>query len=225
MYTRSLFFSLLPVALCQYGGGGAGSSTTATAAAAVASGSIQTVSVGEDGLVFTPNTLTAAVGSMVQFEFYPPSHSVAQSSFENPCAPLNSSAFFSGGFTTTGNGPNATTFTITINDTSPIWFYCGFPTHCETGMAGVINPPSNTSQTLAMYQAAAAAVGNTTRPPAVQGGVIGPAAAVSSGTSTSTSATATATSTSGATAEKLGRVDTVTSGFIAMIACAIAAAM
>jgi uncharacterized cupredoxin-like copper-binding protein len=32
-------------------------------------------------------------------------------------------------------------FTVTVNDTNPIWFYCGVPTHCQAGMVGVINPP------------------------------------------------------------------------------------
>lgn len=33
-----------------------------------------------------------------------------------------------------------TTFTVTINDTNPIYFYCLFTGHCQAGMVGVINP-------------------------------------------------------------------------------------
>ncbi len=83
-----------------YGAPADKSTSTSAAAASTASssaGSIQTVNVGADGLVFTPSSLQAAVGSMVEFHFFPPTHSVAQSSFSSPCAPLNNgSGFFSG---------------------------------------------------------------------------------------------------------------------------------
>jgi hypothetical protein len=52
----------------------------------------------------------------------------------------NGTGFVSGFFNTT-SGTNANVFTITVNDTNPIWFFCGFPSHCELGMAGVINAP------------------------------------------------------------------------------------
>jgi hypothetical protein len=29
-----------------------------------------------------------------------------------------------------------------VNDTSPTFYYCGTPTHCEKGMFGIINPPN-----------------------------------------------------------------------------------
>jgi hypothetical protein len=66
-------------------------------------------------------------------------HSVIQSSFANPCHPLNS-GFFSG-FVPTKDSPSGTTFTITVNDTSPIWIYCGqtVENHCQSGMVAAIN--------------------------------------------------------------------------------------
>lgn len=38
-----------------------------------------------------------------------------------------------------------------VNDTQPIFYYCGTPTHCEKGMFGIINPPqaSNPSNSVA----------------------------------------------------------------------------
>ena len=60
--------------------------------------SVYTVDVGEGGLIFTPNSMTANVGDQVQFNFYPQNHSVAQSNFANPCVPLNNNAIFSGFF-------------------------------------------------------------------------------------------------------------------------------
>jgi hypothetical protein len=32
-------------------------------------------------------------------------------------------------------------FTVMVNSTDPIWFYCGQVGHCQGGMVGVINPP------------------------------------------------------------------------------------
>jgi plastocyanin len=45
---------------------------------------VHTVEVGEDGLVFNPQTVTADPGDMVVFKFYP-SHNVVQGSFSSPC--------------------------------------------------------------------------------------------------------------------------------------------
>lgn len=41
------------------------------------------------------------------------------------------------------DGSQSTTFSITINDTNPIWLYCSQTelSHCQAGMAMVINPP------------------------------------------------------------------------------------
>jgi plastocyanin len=121
------------------------------------SSTIQVVTVGQNGrLVYNPETITAAVGSQVEFEFYGPEHSVVQASFDQPCSAFNNGTGFFGGFITNGTGPNVScmheksdlyakctqpnTFTLTINDTAPIWFYCAFPGHCQAGMVGVINP-------------------------------------------------------------------------------------
>ena len=47
-----------------------------------------TIGVGEGGLVFQPESVTANVGDLLQFHFYPKNHSVAQGSFSSPCQPL-----------------------------------------------------------------------------------------------------------------------------------------
>lgn len=56
------------------------------------------IDVGKGGLVFSPNTTTAAVGDTLEFHFYPMKHSVAQSSFDKPCQSTASGGFFSGYF-------------------------------------------------------------------------------------------------------------------------------
>ena len=47
----------------------------------------QTVSVGKDGLVFSPDTVYAKTGDEIVFEFYPKNHAVVQADFNNPCNP------------------------------------------------------------------------------------------------------------------------------------------
>jgi len=36
--------------------------------------------------------------------------------------------------------------TQVVNDTSPTFYYCGVPTHCQKGMFGIINPPNALGQ-------------------------------------------------------------------------------
>jgi plastocyanin len=145
--TLSLLFSAVPLALAQYGGSGdSGSSTTSSAAISQATASASTplvvkVSNANGDLSFTPNDIQAPVGAKIEFHFYGPKHSVAQSSFAKPCVPLNSSAFFSGPITTTGTTANTEIFTLTVNSTAAIWFYCSVASHCAAGMSGVINAP------------------------------------------------------------------------------------
>ncbi|KAK3077185.1 hypothetical protein LTS18_010992 [Coniosporium uncinatum] len=115
-----------------------------------ASGGLMTVHVIKagnqaGGLVFEPNSVTANVGDMVQFQFYPKNHSVAQSNFANPCMPIQMSdaaaaanAFYSGFMPTDRMGQ--LTYTIQVKDTNPIWFYCSQGKHCQNGMVGAINP-------------------------------------------------------------------------------------
>jgi plastocyanin len=97
------------------------------------------VQVGARGLSFTPNITTAAIGDIVTFHFFPGKHNVAQGSFSNPCSSLPG-GFYSG-FIVPNSGEANEVFTVTINDTNPIWYYCTEHMHCQLGMAGVINPP------------------------------------------------------------------------------------
>jgi len=227
--TLPIVLSALPLALAQYGNSNpTTSSSQAASTTAAAAAGVHTVTVGANGnLAFSPNSITAAVGEIVEFHFFPPQHSVAQSSFAAPCTPFsNGTSFFSGGMTTS-SGENANTFQITINNTAPIWFYCAFPGHCEAGMAGVINQAPSGNKTIEAYIAAAASVKSTVAPATVQGGVIGPAKAASSsstGTSTSSSSTSTSSSKS-AGIETRGAVRWVLLGFTGAVAVGVGSLM
>jgi plastocyanin len=62
----------------------------ASSAAAESTGKVFDVNVGnlKAELVFEPDTVIASVGDIINFHFYPINHSVAQSSFDKPCQPL-----------------------------------------------------------------------------------------------------------------------------------------
>jgi plastocyanin len=136
--------ALLPIAFAQDYGNSSPKSTSSSSAAASpsaaadtgSSGKVHVVEVGESGFVFDPDTMTAAPGDVIQFQVYP-THSVARSTFNSPCEPMNGAGAIWTGFSSNEN----TFFTVTVNDTQPIWLYCAAPTHCQLGMAMVINPP------------------------------------------------------------------------------------
>lgn len=135
--------AVLPVAFAQYYQPSNTTLVSTPSATATGGYAVQTVSVGKDGLVFTPDTITAKVGEQITFEFFPKNHSVVQADFNNPCNPAAEDPIFSG-FIPTPSGKANTTFTITIEDETPIWLYCAalLPSpHCAAGMVAVINPP------------------------------------------------------------------------------------
>ena len=93
-----------------------------------------TVDVGANGFVFSPDTVTANAGDVIEFVISS-GHSVAQSSFDNPCHPISAAAIYSG-FTS-----NGAIFSVTVNSSDTLWFYCSATGHCPGGMAMVVNPP------------------------------------------------------------------------------------
>jgi plastocyanin len=194
----TLLAALPAVALAQYNYGGSDSASTtlaqkAAATAAAATNGIHIVKVGQTGLTFEPNNMTVPVGDTVEFHFWPKAHSVAQSSFDNPCQPLNTTSFFSGPVAI-ASGMSPTVYSIKVTSAGPIWYYCATGTHCQSGMGGVINPPAaNQTRTITNYLAGAAKAQANTAPSTVQGGTLGAAAAAASGT-----ASPSATSTPGA---------------------------
>jgi plastocyanin len=55
------------------------------------------VDVGK-GLTFTPNSITAAVGDVLEFHFLGGEHDVARGDFSKPCEPAADGGFYSGVF-------------------------------------------------------------------------------------------------------------------------------
>lgn len=109
-----------------------GLATLAATSVSAQKGSTIKVTVGEGGVLkYNPPSLEAQVGTEIEFDFFPKNHTVTQSSFADPCHPLEG-GFFSG-FVPTKDSPSGTSFTITVADTKPIWFYCGQGNHCQSG--------------------------------------------------------------------------------------------
>ena len=137
------------------------------------------VSDTKGALTFSPSVLSAAVGHKVEFMFHPNNHSVAQAAFDSPCAPMESSTsmkgmqgFYSGFMPVNGSTAGTKTFTITVNSTNPMWFYCSQGKHCQAGMVGVINPTNTSSQTLESFVAAAKGATSNVSPAKVAGGTV-----------------------------------------------------
>jgi len=165
------------------------------ALAAVANAVLIPIAVGLDGnLAFDQANITANIGDVIQWIYYPMNHSVIQSTFAAPCTPMQN-GFYSGFMDTAGNASaeNPTTFEVTINATSPIWYYCGQTVgvfHCNAGMFGAINANASSFATFA----AAATTANVGEPTVAPEG--GSFVALSSSTNSSGNSTNSTSSTS-----------------------------
>jgi len=128
---------------------------------------------------YIPPSFTATKGSTITFQFTgaPGNHTVTQSSFTDPCTPLQGG--FDSGFVfiPPANVSTPPTWSLTItDDTKPIYFFCQqlLPSpHCSSGMVGAINAGDN----FAAFQTTAKAFkGN---PDQAVGGLVGQGASAS----------------------------------------------
>ncbi|KZT02063.1 Cupredoxin [Laetiporus sulphureus 93-53] len=160
-----------------------------------------TIQVGPNNTnTYSPTNVTAAAGDVLTFEFVSGNHTVTQSSFKTPCDELtfaNGSTGLDSGFLPANSSTTTMpTYKVLVNDTTPLWFYCRHPGHCQQGMVFAVNPTSN--ETFAEFQAAAKASNETSTSTSTT---------QSSGSTTATSSSASATSTtskSNAGATRLG---------------------
>ncbi|KAI1419032.1 hypothetical protein F5Y12DRAFT_319110 [Xylaria sp. FL1777] len=125
------------------------------------------VTVGKDSkLEFNPPSIKAEIGDTITYKFFSKNHAVAQSTFADPCH-IQENGIFSG-FTPNVSPDVAapTDFTITVNDTKPLWFYCPQTNgnHCQNGMVHAINAP-DTGNTFDAYKAKAQQAATPSTPP------------------------------------------------------------
>jgi len=122
-----------------------------------------TVQVGASSqLAFSPTNVTAAVGDTISFVFNPKNHTVTQSTFTAPCQPM-SGGVDSGFQPVAAGAANVPSFTVTVNATTPLWFFCHQTGHCEQGMVFAVNPTANKS--FETFQATAKASSADGTPP------------------------------------------------------------
>jgi len=155
----------------------------ATLASTVSAANTQ-VKVGSSGLAFDPPSVNATTGDTITFVFYPKNHTVTQSTFAAPCQPM-SGGTDSGFQPTTANASNVPSYSVTVNNTTPLWFYCRQAGHCTQGMVFAINPTAN--KTFEAFQAAAKGSSATTTNTTGSGSGSGSASASSTGTATDSS--------------------------------------
>jgi plastocyanin len=122
---------------------------------------IQAMANSEGKPVFEPAEVQAKVGDLIQFQFHPMNHSVVRAAFADPCVPIEESAagngtagFYSGFMPVDPSATVMPTFTIMVENTNPIWFYCSQGKHCQAGMVGAINPTAQ--KTLSDFKSRAA---------------------------------------------------------------------
>lgn len=152
-----------------------------------AEGTIHKVIVGGSQTAFDPPSIQAKPRDIVVFEFHQKNHSVTQSSFADPCRPLNANGAvgFDSGFTPVAPDVSSSfpTWNLTINDTAPIWAYCRQivpASHCGLGMVFAINAVESSSRNFQAFQNVAKAINGSAAADAVP--------SPSSGVSTTTGA-------------------------------------
>ncbi|KAF7322941.1 Phytocyanin domain-containing protein [Mycena chlorophos] len=128
--------------IAQYGGPSMGGSYQATqtvgTGGSYGTGSTHTVIVAptQGVLRFIPFATNASVGDTVEFHWGANNHTVTKSSALTPCNKSSDAPVFA-----SGEQNDGFVFSQVVNDTNPVFYYCGTPGHCEKGMFGIINPP------------------------------------------------------------------------------------
>lgn len=126
--------------LATYGAPMASYVPTATSGSSGSSGTGAThtviVAPSQGVLRYVPFAVNASVGDTIKFMWGANNHTVTKSSALQPCNKSSDALFAS------GTQLKDFVFTQVVNDTNPVFFYCGVPNHCQKGMFGIINPPS-----------------------------------------------------------------------------------
>lgn len=129
-------------------------------------GAVHTVVVGGSNgqLTYSPSNISAEPRDIVVFQFQQKNHTATQSSFADPCriltnATTNEVVGLDSGFmpvdaSLTDGFP---TWNVTVNDTTPLWFYCKQHTpagasHCGSGMVFAVNAVADSARNFTAFQ-------------------------------------------------------------------------
>lgn len=135
------------------------------------------VIVGGDGsLTYDPPAIQAAVRDRITFEFRSKNHTITQSSFGNPCRKLEFTSttgqigFDSSFVPVSADATEFPTYTVTVNDTAPIWAYCRQGPHCGLGMVFSVNADEASERNHEAFVTLAKTINGTAAPPAPSSG-------------------------------------------------------
>jgi len=121
--------------------------------------------VGNDStLTFSPAYVVAKPRDTLVFEFQTKNHSVVQSAFASPCSPFASALGVAGvnsGFMPVTAGQALPQFRVTVNDTTPLYFYCSQTGHCGKGMVFAVNTDEQGARSSAAFQTLAKEINGT----------------------------------------------------------------
>jgi len=134
---------------------------------------IEVIVGGPNGnLTFTPSRVSAAPRDTIKFIFHVKNHTVTQSSYGAPCMQLTDkttgakTGFDSGFFPVAADATDFPSWSLTINDTSPIWAYCRQANHCGSGMVFAVNTDETSQRNFSSFQSLAKTLnGSTTSTP------------------------------------------------------------
>ncbi|KAL1633713.1 hypothetical protein SLS58_010977 [Diplodia intermedia] len=103
-------------------------------------------------LQYSPESIMAEPGDMVEFHFMQTNHTVTQSSFEQPCKAMEGG--FDSGFMPNPDGADGVTWSMMVNDTKPIWAYCKQKKgiHCGKGMVFSVNAVDSSDKSFTAYK-------------------------------------------------------------------------
>jgi plastocyanin len=128
--------------VATHGGPAAEYKPTATkveSAGSTGTGATHTVIVAptQGVLRYIPFAVNATVGDTIKFMWGANNHTVTKGSALLPCNRTADAVFAS------GVQDKDFVFSQVVNDTSPVYFFCGTPGHCQKGMFGIVNPTTN----------------------------------------------------------------------------------
>ncbi|PCH38439.1 hypothetical protein WOLCODRAFT_97131 [Wolfiporia cocos MD-104 SS10] len=146
-------------------------SSTSAASPPTSTSTDHTIIVGGiDKLTYSPSNISADIGDTITFKFMQSNHTATQSSFANPCVELAETSttgevgFDSGFMPVADNATTYPTFTIQVNDTSPVWVYCkqtSPKSHCGAGMVFSVNAVETGPNNFSAFQSKAIEINGT----------------------------------------------------------------
>ncbi|KAI4859635.1 hypothetical protein F4820DRAFT_155793 [Hypoxylon rubiginosum] len=131
------------------------------------------VVVGGPQDTFVPNTVAAAVGDIIQFQFSNGNHTVTQSAADSPCQPLQATvatAIHSGHIPFQDGQTTVGTFNMPVTSADTMFLYCATGPHCQEGQVMVVNPTDN--QQIVDYAKGAQSTTSSVDGTAVSGGTV-----------------------------------------------------